>query len=477
MSQSEAEKGRDLFTPDEQDKVIESIAQPLEDDRPISLIDTGIAPEGRKKTPWYQNSFFQGVAIFSFFGSCGFLFHSCTVGANSKPKIVVAGDAQQVTELKQTLKDKDSVNEGQVRANADLTQEAQFNSIPVEGQQNPDKNQGTLVANQQTGKPGQPGQAPKSNVPIPASPRSAPPRPTVARRPVSRTNTVRMSQRPRYTPPPRVYRPPSTPKPVTTAKPSGPTFKECADFALSGLDAPACSKHGIKVKKEQPTAPVTLAQAPTPTVPKPIKPINLTPYKPPTVTAYRPSAARKPSRPKTNFLAGEIQTMDQYEQEMKGSSSTAQQSAPTVSKMSAKVVRHVEWRSEEEARKLIIPLKITSGPLKGQAAVAKITSLAGTQFTAEITKLGGQTVQPGQYVIEQKDTTYLLAQNKTQGGTSFGKQILGAALAVGGEVASDELGGVRGGNHISGLVPRNQQRGPTGQYWKFSGNVDIVGQS
>lgn len=472
MSQVEAQEGRELFTTPEQDSAIEAIAKPLEDDRPISAIDLGIAPEGRKTHLWYMNSLAQWAAIAIVCIIAGTIVHKIVFGGG-KPKIVVAGESQQIADLKARLAEYEGTGEDQLRENAALTQGAQFESIPMDGQQDPKKDGATLANNSR------PGTAPTT---ARTKPQPAPSTP--ARRPVTSRNTVSL-RRPRYTSPPRPvssYRPA-----VVAAKPRSnfkaepkPTLENCVEFVQGGINVPACAKHRISVKKEPASKPVTLGQTtPTPTLPKPTKPIKLTPYKRPIKTAYaRPTAPKAKPRSQVNFMAGEIQTMDQYEQEMNGAGSSVQPSAPAVSRMAAKVVRHVEWRSQDEAQRVIIPLTITSGPHKGQSAEAKITSLNGTQFTAELTKINNQSVEPGQYVVEQKNTKYLLAQYKTQGGSSFGKQILGAALAVGGEVASDQLANVRGGSHISNLVPRGgQQRGATGQYWKFSGSVDIVSKS
>lgn len=467
MSQIEAQEGRALFTTPEQDSVIETLAEPLEDDRPISVIDTGIVPEGRKTHLWYMDSRIQGVAIFIVVSIVGLIVHKILFGGGT-PKIVVAGEAQQIADLKQRLSQYEDNDEAKLKENASLTQGAQFESIPMDGQQNPKKDGATLANNP---RPGTVSTNPRANPqPSPSTP---------ARRPVTSRNS-----RPRYTSPPRPlssYRPAvvaAKPRTQLRAEPK-PTLDNCVEFVQGGINVPACAKHRISVKKEPAAKPITLGQAPTPTVPRPTKPIKLTPYKRPTLTAYaKPKAPKAKPSHQVNFLAGEIQTIDQYEQEFYGSGPSSQSTTPKVSKMSAKVVRHVEWRSQDEAQRVVIPLTITSGPHKNQSAEAKITSLNGTQFTAELTKIGNENVKPGQYTVEQKNTKYLLAQHKSQGGSNFGKQILGAALAVGGEVASDQLANVRGGSHISNLVPRGgQQQGASGQYWKFSGSVDIVAKS
>lgn len=473
MSDKEAAKGRELFSSDEDQEVIEELNTDASKDRPISVLDTGIAPEGRTSHVWYQHPILQGSVITVGVGAAFLVLHSILTGGSQPQKIVVAGDAEQVTQLKKEMKDKDVNSETQLRANSALTQEAQFEAIPVD--------------------PANPN-GPKKLVPVsntttaqarttPATPTARTNTPSRGRVP-QRRNTIAMPRRPAYTPaarpPSKVYR---SPVAKQSAKSSKPSLSDCVQWAQSNVNVAACSGHKITMVAAPQQAPITVGNrtnaalsTPAPITRKPIKPINLKPYTPPKIAALGPTAKTRKTGPGVNLMAGEIQTMDQYEAEMSGSNGNSSQSAAVnVPTMQAKVVRHVEWRSEAEAQKIIIPLTITSGPKKGQAAQAKITSLAGTQFTAELTKIGGQPVKPGQYVLEQKNTAFLLAKSKNQGGSSFGKQVLGAALAVGGEVASDQLGGVRGGNHISNLVPRGgQQRGPTGQYWKFEGKVSIV---
>ncbi|NJR56386.1 MAG: hypothetical protein HC768_18610 [Acaryochloris sp. CRU_2_0] len=47
--------------------------------------------------------------------------------------------------------------------------------------------------------------------------------------------------------------------------------------------------------------------------------------------------------------------------------------------------------------------------------------------------------------------------------------------AIGGEIASDQLANVRGGNHLSRLMPNSSQQGQqVTQYWRFAGKVEIV---
>lgn len=476
-----AAKGREIFTPDEEETLV-TLAEdlPVDSDtavdRPISMLDTGIAPEGRTTHVWYQHSMFQGAVIVVVIGSAFLLFHSVLMAGNKKPKIVVAGDAEQVSHLKRKNKDQENRNTQQQQQNLGLTQEAQFEAIPVDPA-NPSGPQKLVPVSNTTA-------AQTRTTPATAAPPTARTNtPSRGRVPQSR-NTVAMARRPAYTPaarpPSRVYRSPVARQPAKSSKPS---LSDCVQWTQSGVNVAGCNGYKITMAAAPQAEPVTLGNrtnaalsTPAPITRKPIKPINLKRYVPPKIAALGPTAKTRKTGPGVNLMAGEIQTMDQYEAEMTGSS--PQSAAVNVPTMQAKVVRHVEWRSEAEAQKIIIPLTITSGPKKGQSAQAKITSLAGTQFTAELTKIGSEPVKPGQYVLEQKNTAFLLAKSKNQGGSSFGKQVLGAALAVGGEVASDQLGGVRGGNHISNLVPSGgQQLGPTGQYWKFEGKVSIVKKS
>lgn len=477
MSDKEAQQGRELFSSDEEQETIETLATDLSTDRPISVLETGIAPEGRTSHVWYQHTLFQGSVIVFVVGLFFFVFNAFLVGGSKNPKIVVAGDAQQVSELKQEMKDKDAISENQIRENSALTQEAQFEAIPIDPKNPNGPKRLVPVSNTTT--------AQAQTTPVTPARTNTPQTPNRGRIP-QRRNTVTMPRRPAYTPaarpPSRVYRSPVAKQPAKSSKPS---LSDCVEWKQSQVNVAACKDYNITLASAQQSPPVTLGNrtntalsTPAPITRKPIKPIKLKPYTPPKIAALGLTASSRKKGPGVNLMAGEIQTMDQYEAEMNGSDGTSPQSSSVnVSMMEAKVVRHVEWRSEVEAQKIVIPLTITSGPKNGQQAQAKITSLAGTQFTAELIKIDGQPVRPGQYVLEQNSTAFLLAKAKTQGGSSFGRQVLGAALAVGGEIASDELGGVRGGNHISGLVPQNQQRGPTGQYWKFEGKVSIVKKS
>ena len=83
----------------------------------------------------------------------------------------------------------------------------------------------------------------------------------------------------------------------------------------------------------------------------------------------------------------------------------------------------------------------------------------------------------GTMEVRRKNTKYLRAQLKRQGGESFGDRVMGTVAAIGGEIATDQLADVRGGNHISRLVSHPQrQRGrqEVTQYWRFDGEVELV---
>lgn len=455
MSSSEAQEGRELFS-DEDDQAIEAIAKPLDaSDRAVDNIDVGFDPEGDKEHPWFMDTRVQAAVIFAFLILASTGVHAIVTGGRKKP-VLVAGPDAQVTALKQKLADYEGQDTAYTSENAGLTQDAQFSAVPLDPGQ-PTNQNGTTPARTTANTP-------------------PPPPPQPQRRPVTAQNTVRVPTN-RRIPSAVAARPPVSaykvrPRQVINKKPSGPSLAECVEYSQLNVDIPACKIHRIKVKQVTENKPVTIGRNTRPVTAK--KKVNLTAYKQPIKTAYaRPTATQKPQYT-VNFMAGEIQTVDQYEAEMKSGSSAAS-SAPTAANMKAKVVRHIVWRSPEEASKLKIPLTIESGTHKGKQATAKITSLNGLQFTAELVEIGGQKVEPGQYIVERDNTPYLIADHKHQGGPSFGKRLLGTTLAVAGEVASDQLANVRGGNHISGLVPNGgQQQGTTGQFFKFSGKVNIV---
>jgi hypothetical protein len=231
---------------------------------------------------------------------------------------------------------------------------------------------------------------------------------------------------------------------------------------------PACASYGIQEKANPQQQPVVFNKNPKPTAKQPIqlKPLNKS-----TRVAYTPKA--KPSY-QVNYMAGEIQTVDQFQEEFYGTANPT--GTPQLARMEAKVIDHVEWLTPEDAQKVIIPLKITSGSQKGQTAEAKIGQINGLQFTAYLVSLNGQEVEPEKFELRRQNTKYLRADLKHQGGESFGDKVLGTVTAIGGEIASDQLANVRGGNHLSRLVSNPNQRGgqEVTQYWRFDGKVEIV---
>lgn len=309
------------------------------------------------------------------------------------------------------------------------------------------------------------------NVKLPNKPKPATPPPVPRPRPVRPQNTVRVPQRrnyARHTPPrttPRLAARPSRP---VVQKPSGPSLNECVGYLDSNVNVPGCSKYKLSKKPVAPITNTPPSPQPRQVLPKPTaKPVKL---------AYAPKpAAPKKSSYEVNYLAGEMQTHEQFIEEFYGSGTT---SSPTASQpIEAKVIDKVEWLGDQDAQQLIIPLKITKGTRKGQTAEAKIISMNGTQFVAHVTSLNGSPVQPGTMELRNKGTKYLMAKVKTQGGSSFGDRVLGTALAIGGEAVSDQVGNFRGGNHINRLLPRQQRSQRGGQYFEFKGNVQIVSVS
>jgi hypothetical protein len=229
---------------------------------------------------------------------------------------------------------------------------------------------------------------------------------------------------------------------------------------------PECASYRISKK-------TTAAE---PIVNTPQKPASRPLAKKPVKLAFNPTSKpvvkSKPSY-QVNYAAGEIQTVDQFQEEFYGTGDPT--GTPQLSRMEAKVIDHVEWLTPEDAQKVIIPLKITSGSQKGQTAEAKIGQINGLQFTAYLVSLNGQEVEPEKFELRRQNTKYLRADLKHQGGESFGDKVLGTVTAIGGEIASDQLANVRGGNHLSRLVPNSNQRGQeVTQYWRFDGKVEIV---
>lgn len=460
MDKKEAQDGRELFSSPEDDEILEGIVEKKEEDRPISQVMTDIEPGGRKTHRWFMSPKHQTLAIGTGFLAVGLLAHWIIFGGQ-RPKAVVTREQKEIAALKKKVAYFEGQGQTKTRENSALTQGAQFEAIPMEGQPDPKKDGAFQVSNRQT---------PPTATPTPPRP------PATNRRPVTARNTVPVPRR-TYTPSPRLpqaRRPPISTFRQQTKAQSAPSLNNCVEFVQSGVNVPACGRYKISLKQTPASKPITLGQTPKPAIAR-----NPTPFKrpaKPVLTAYaQPKASQTKPDYQVNFMAGEIQTMDQYQEEMYGSGQKTGKATLVPAKFTARVIDHVEWTSPQEAQQIVIPLVITSGQLQGQEAEAKITSLNGVQFTAQLTTLNGQEVEPGAYELRKKNTKYLRAQHKRQGGSNLGNRLLGTVAAIGGEIASDQLANVRGGNHISGLVPRaGQSRQQITQYWKFDGNVEIV---
>lgn len=449
------EEGRSLFSAEESE-LLEGVGQTFQQEDPLAELDMELLePGGEKRPPAYKDTRYQGavlagVLLLGMLGLAKFVLQ----GADASSSELAPQDSQAQAYKAEADRYRNEV-EQQRGENAHLTQGAQFQSVPMT--------------------PSKPPQVPGRTQPTPTQnkPTAVASRPAATPKRVKPRNTVSLSRyRPKPPSFPKVSNPPRRAKPQVS-KPKAPSLGECAEFIQTGLVVPACSKYGISEKKEVAQAPVTLPRSPQPVTSRP--PINLQPYKPPTKTAYAPKTVRKPKPSyKVNYLAGEIQTVDQYEQEINSSSS----GVATVQKvaMKAKVADLIEWDSAQTAQEVVIPLKITSGSRKGQMAEAKITKLNGLQFTAHLISLNNEPVEPDAFELRRKGTRYLRAEIKRHGGTSFKDRVVAAGLGIAGEAVSNELAGVRGGNHISSLVPRggSQNGGQVSQTWRFDGGVDIV---
>lgn len=95
----------------------------------MSQIDTGIVPEERKTRLWYMDIRIQGAAIFIVVSIVGLIAHKVFLGGGT-PKIVVAGEAQQIAELKQRLSQYEDNGEAKLKENSSLTQGAQLKASP-----------------------------------------------------------------------------------------------------------------------------------------------------------------------------------------------------------------------------------------------------------------------------------------------------------------------------------------------------------
>ncbi|NJR56486.1 MAG: hypothetical protein HC768_19200 [Acaryochloris sp. CRU_2_0] len=410
--------------------------------RPINDLEHLVDPGDKTKHPYYLQPWFRIGAvslILIILGTIGYLIW----GPKSKPSLALGDKDKQIIHLTERLQQSDVEKAQLQQDNMELTQAADLE--PFEQRQQEKKRQQLRLQQQ----------------PRPPQPRSRPP--------VNPRHVVTVPRRLYASPPvPQRRYTPSRPNRTLFARADSnqPSLSECVGYLERGISVPSCARHRISQKVQKSAQPTSVSDS------KPNRPIMPRPTnKNPIKLAFNPTAKRKPDY-QVNYAAGEIQTVDQFQEEFYGSGQT---SAPQLSRMTAKVIDHVEWLSPEDAQKMIIPLQITSGSHKGQTAEAKISQINGLQFTAYLISLNGQEVEPGTLELRRQNTKYLRADLKHQGGESFGDKILGTVTAIGGEIASDQLANVRGGNQISRLVssPRQQGREVT-QYWKFDGKVEIV---
>ncbi|NJR57274.1 MAG: hypothetical protein HC768_23775, partial [Acaryochloris sp. CRU_2_0] len=127
-----------------------------------------------------------------------------------------------------------------------------------------------------------------------------------------------------------------------------PSLNDCIDIARQGFKVPACASYRIQEKANPQQQPIAFNKTPKPTAKQPIQ---LKRLNKPTTVAYTPKAPKAKPSYQVNYAAGEIQTVDQFQEEFYGSGQT---SAPQLSRMTAKVIDHVEWLSPEDAQKVII---------------------------------------------------------------------------------------------------------------------------
>lgn len=463
MTNTDVDTARKTFTTDEQDQVITALAEPISD-RPIEKVQPRVSayPGGRKSHRWYQSSKVQYGIIFAIALAIISILSSL-LGGGSKSPNAQANESSEIKQLKSDLVKVTKEKQNLAESNAQLTQSAQFHQIPVE---NPN-------SKQTTPKPGQ-RLPPTSN----SSQRTrVKPQNTVRIPKNSLSRSTPSSQR-LITPPPArsASIQPSSVKPV---KSDGPSLSECIDIVRQDLEVDACNKHRIKKKSTPEQTPIKIGRTPKPLANKPINLKKIDRNQIPSTVAF--AKKTKPVSKKdyqVNFAQGQIQTEEQFNEEFYGSGSTATAGAKYPA-MKARLAEAIDWTSPKEAQGMTIPLKITSGPKQGQSAEAKITQMNGTQFTAHVTRINGQEVEPGTIELRRKGTRFLKADIKTQGGSnSFGQKIINTAAAIGGEVVSDKLANVRGGNHISKLVEQdnfNSSGSPTSQYLRFkSGEIELV---
>ena len=453
MKLADIEKGRDLFALDpEEEATLNKIAKPIGIDRPITEIDPDVEPGGPKTHKWFMNPRFHAGLAITGLSILGFFVYWLIGGMNQKTQ--AANVDREKEALEQEVRKYRSRDADSRRENLNLTQANQFSAVPLE-------------SDQKKGKPSAKNTTPAS---VPATPTLAPQR-------VRPQNTVRMPRRSTYTP--RPVRPPARisapPRSASVAsKPPAPSISDCTEYVRTGVIVPACKVHRISLKQEPAQKPIDVGRQFKPAPAS--KPIKLTPYKPPTTAAARSTrkAPTKPSGPKINYLAGQIPTMEQYQQQHFGAGSSTR-TPIGAKKIKAKVEDFVEWDSPQVAQQMVIPLTITEGPQKGLPAEAKIVQLNGVQFRAEVVSINGEPVEPGTMELRKGNTAYLRADIKRRGGVSFKDRLVSTGLAIAGEAASDQLVNVRGGNHVSNLVSQNRNGGqPITQTWRFSGNVVIV---
>lgn len=421
--------------------------------RPINDLEKMVDPGDKVKHPYYLQPWFRIGSIAIPLLILGFVGYKLW---GPKPPVVMAlGDKdKQIIDLTERLQDTQGKVAELKQKNMGLTQAADLE--PFEQRQ---KRLKQLQAQKQQA------QKAKQKKPVP-----------VGGKPVQPKNTVRVPRRLYGNPSPKRTYTPAKPSPslLAKSKPSGPSLNECVGYVERSMNVPGCNRHQISQKQK--SSPQTAAIGKIPKASRPTytprpqaKPVKLA-----FASKSKPQPKAKPDY-QVNFMAGEIQTVDQFEAEFYGSGQSAAQ--PTRTSMKAKVIDHVEWLSPQDAQQLVIPLKITSGPHKGQTAEAKIQQMNGLQFTAHVVSINGQAIEPGTMEVRRKNTKYLRAQLKRQGGESFGDRVIGTVAAIGGEIATDQLADVRGGNHISRLVSNPQrQRGrqEVTQYWRFDGEVEIV---
>lgn len=435
--------------------------QPWEQDRPIDSVnvEANVEPK-RKELPMHMSSKLQlGLITVAVVGVV--LGVAWFLGAFEGEPTVALTDAQienqKLRKENKELKDRENTRQTELtksKAGAKITEfQGQKKGIPPGRVLVSDK------ANQSKAKP----------IPAPRSP---------TQKPVSKANTVRLPSRPRPIPRiPRSYAPKpaprSYPRPLSSSappKPPGPSLADRAGYLERGMQVPQCKKYGIKKTAPKPADSDTLlARRPTP---KPVRrPVRQT--RKPLELAYAQDAQQKPKSPnyQVNYMAGEMQTTEQFEAEFYGSNGAIQ---ATTQRMKAKVVGVVQWLDPRTALGMVIPLEITSGPHKGLTAEAQITSIKGNQFTATVQSINNQPVKGG-YELHHSGTKFLMAKIKTQGGPKFGDRLLQTATAIAGDYVSDQVGNFRGGNNISRLLPNGQgSRNSTAQYFEFKGSVELV---